>query len=126
MAARYELVIERTFNATHALRMADGRTEPMHGHDWHVAVCVGADALDAIDVVIDFHELEAMVAGVIRPWQHACLNDAPAFAGGNPSAERVAERIATLVEPQLPQRVRLLSVAVTEAPGCIARYRPGP
>jgi len=120
----YELAIERCFNATHALTMYDGQPEPMHGHDWRVVVTVAAPTLDQIDVVVDFHELESIVEQVLGRWQHGCLNDDDAFADCNPSAERVAERIALYVGERLPQRVTLISVAVTESPGCVAIYRP--
>jgi len=124
MTGNYELSIERTFNATHALTMYDGAPEPMHGHDWRVVVTVAAPTLDRIDVVMDFHELESLVGHVLGRWQHGCLNDDEAFADGNPSAERVAERVALDVGERLPERVKLISVAVTEAPGCVATYRP--
>jgi len=124
MTGSYELSIERTFNATHALTMYDGQPEPMHGHDWRVVVTLAAPMLDRIDVVMDFHELESIVEQLLDRWQHGCLNDDAAFADCNPSAERVAERIALHVGERLPDRVKLISVAVTEAPGCVARYRP--
>jgi 6-pyruvoyltetrahydropterin/6-carboxytetrahydropterin synthase len=124
MQGSFDLSIERTFNATHALKMYDGQLEPMHGHDWHVVVTLAAPTLDQIDVVVDFHEIEMILEQVLSPWQHACLNDDKAFAECNPSAERVAECIAEKVSEQLPDRVRLISVAVTEAPGCVATFRP--
>jgi len=124
MQGSFELTIERTFNATHALTMYDGQAEPMHGHDWGVSVTIASATLDQIDVVVDFHELESMLGQILGPWHHGCLNDDPAFAACNPSAERVAERIAQQMGPQLPDRVQLLSVSVTEAPGCVATYRP--
>ena len=120
----YELTIERTFNATHALRLYDGTVEPTHGHDWLVKLTISADRLDAIDVVIDFHVLERQLADVLVPMQHAHLNDLPAFASVNPSAERVAQHVADAMAAALPPHVALVSAAVTEAPGCVAVYRP--
>ncbi len=120
----YQLTIERTFNATHALRLHDGATEPAHGHDWLVKLTVAANRLDDIDVVVDFHVLEQQLADALAPMQHAHLNDLPAFASVNPSAERVAQHIADTVRAALPDHVQLASVAVTEAPGCVAVYRP--
>ncbi|MEO1235483.1 MAG: 6-carboxytetrahydropterin synthase [Planctomycetota bacterium] len=142
----FEATIERVFSAAHALRLPDGSMEPMHGHDWRVVVSVGSDELDAMDTVMDFHELERLVEGVVGPWRSGCLNELPPFAGQgaygggaggasgeasggkelaiNPSAERVAERVAWAVGGGLPERVWLRWVTVTEAPGCAARYRP--
>ena len=120
----YELTIERTFNAAHSLTLYDGEAEPLHGHDWRVVVHIAADELDRIGVVVDFHELERWVEEAVAPLRHTNLNELEAFAGGNPSAERVAEHLAGQITARLPERVRLLRVAVTEAPGCVATYVP--
>ncbi|MEM1107679.1 MAG: 6-carboxytetrahydropterin synthase [Planctomycetota bacterium] len=129
----YEATIESTFSAAHALRLPDGSLEPLHGHDWRVAVTVASAGLDAMDTVMDFHELEKLVEARVAPWRHQNLNAVAPFVGGegdiqglaiNPSAERVAEQIAAAVSVGLPEGVGLQEVSVGEAPGCIARYRP--
>lgn len=118
----YELRIERVFRASHALRLYDGQMEPMHLHAWRTLVYVRAAELDEIDVVIDFHQLERIVGDAVGRFEGASLNSHPAFEGVNPSAERVAERIFHDIAPQLPDRVELVKVTVTEAPGCRATY----
>ncbi|MEL7088594.1 MAG: 6-carboxytetrahydropterin synthase [Planctomycetota bacterium] len=127
----YEATIQLTFSAAHALRLPGGTLEPLHGHDWSVHVTVASEELDGMDTVMDFHQLERQVEAVIGPWRNGNLNALPPFStdGGetlevNPSAERVAERIAAVVGGGLPALVRLHGVAVGEAPGCVARYRP--
>ena len=120
----YEVGIERQFRAAHALRLADGQMEPMHTHDWLVTVNVAAPQLDAQDVVIDFHDLETSVDVILAELADRTLNELPPFAHASPSAERVAEHIASQLIPQLPQHVRLVRVTVTEAPGCMASYLP--
>lgn len=134
----YEATIEKRFSAAHALRLADGTFEPLHGHNWLVRVTVAAGDLDDMDTVMDFHELEKLVEQIIGPWRNRNLNEVPPFVGKaneddasvadglavNPSAERVAERIAWAVSGGLPEHVWLRSVGVGEAPGCVARYRP--
>ena len=120
----HEIRIERVFNASHALRLYDGSIEPSHGHDWRTFVHVRAETLDAIEVVMDFHELERIVGGVLADLHGRDLNQHAAFAQVNPSAERVAEHIYKSIEAQLPRdRVTLAKVTVTEAPGCRASYR---
>ncbi|MHB1156110.1 MAG: 6-pyruvoyl trahydropterin synthase family protein [Phycisphaerales bacterium] len=120
----YELTIERTFNATHALRLPDGSREPAHGHDWRVVVHVAADQLDACDMVVDFHLIERRLDEMLAPLQHTHLNDHPAFAKVNPSAERVAEHLARHMAEQLAaiKNAKVLKVSVTEAPGCAATF----
>jgi 6-pyruvoyltetrahydropterin/6-carboxytetrahydropterin synthase len=117
----YAIRIDRYFAATHALRLPDSRLEPVHGHGWSVAVTVCADELDDMDCVMDFHELERQLDGVIGPWDRKHLNEVEPFRSGvNPSAERVAETIAQALH--LPGRVRLERVEVGEATGCTAIY----
>ena len=119
----FELRIERRFFASHALRLYDGSFEPPHAHDWRVEVVVRAAKLDAIDVAIDFHELERIVAAALDPLRDTHLNDQPVFTGKNPSAERVAEHIHAAVASKLPEGVELVSATITEAPGCRATFR---
>ena len=127
----HEATIHRTFSAAHALRLPDGSLEPLHGHDWSVHVTVASEQLDEMDTVMDFHRLEELLDTVIAPWRNGNLNALPPFSPDdgatlevNPSAERVAERIAWAVSGGLPEPVWLHDVAVGEAPGCVARYRP--
>ena len=120
----HEIRIERRFNATHALRLYDGTMEPTHGHDWDVFIHVSAETLDAMETVMDFHELERIAAAVVGELDGTHLNDLDAFATTNPSAERVAEHLYRRIAGQLPEpdRVTLSRVTVTEAPGCRASY----
>jgi len=49
----YEATVEKTFCASHALKMPGGGSEPMHGHNWKVEVTIAARGLDAMDTVMD-------------------------------------------------------------------------
>jgi len=123
----YQITIEKVFAASHALRLPDGSYEPTHGHNWPVRITVGAEQLDAMDCVMDFHALERIVDDILAPFQSAHLNDVPPFSqdsrGINPSAERVAEHIGRCVAAKLPGHVALIEASVGEAPGCTAVYR---
>ena len=118
----FEITTTRTFSAAHQLRLYDGSLEPLHGHNWRVKVIVGAEALDAIGVVMDFHELDRLVDELIAPMHNRHLNDLPAFGSLNPSAENVAFYIGRAL--RLPNSVRLKSVEVWETDGNSAVYRP--
>jgi 6-pyruvoyltetrahydropterin/6-carboxytetrahydropterin synthase len=122
----YEVTICREFSAAHAIRLYDGTLEPVHGHNWSVRVTVGADKLDEIGVVMDFHLLEQSVDRLIETVHNRNLNDVSPFADGavNPTAEQVAHWLGDRVAAQLPAAVRLRLVEVGEAPGCLATYRP--
>lgn len=119
--SHFAIEVQGEFAATHQLRFPDGALEPLHGHQWHVVVRVAAGQLDALETVMDFHLLERLLDGLIAPWRQKHLNDlAPFRAGVNPSAERVAEHLGRTLAQELPATVRLVTVGVTEAPGCTA------
>ena len=125
----YEITVESIFAAAHAICLPDGTLEPVHGHNWPVAVTVAADELDDIETVCDFHLLQSLLNDALAPWQNNDLNQCEPFndgAGGlkiNPTAERVAWAIAEKITPGLPGNCKLVSVSVGEAPGCTATYR---
>lgn len=119
----FELTVERTFSAAHAIVIA-GERETVHGHDWRVRVTVAGEALDADGLLCDFHAVEAVLDDVLGPFHNADLNATPPFDHVNPTAEQVARHIADSVAAELPAGVRVASTAITEAPGCEAVYRP--
>ncbi len=117
----YEITIQREFCAAHAIRLYDGSLEPLHGHNWSVAVTVAAEKLDEIEVVMDFHELEKSLDQLLAQVNNRNLNDVLTV---NPTAERVAWWIGEHIGPTLPAHASLKTVIVGEAPGCTATYRP--
>jgi 6-pyruvoyltetrahydropterin/6-carboxytetrahydropterin synthase len=125
---RFEITVTRHFSAAHQLRLYDGSLEPVHGHNWRVQVRVAAERLDAIGVVMDFHELERLVDEFVRPMHNRHLNESPPFAenegGTNPSAENVALYVGRSVAARLPRGVSLVSVEVWETAEDSAVYRP--
>jgi len=102
----------RRFSAAHALKLYDGSLEPVHGHNWKVTVTVAGAKLDAIGVVMDFHELERLIDVIVLPLHNHHLNELPAFATLNPSAEHVALYISQTL--RLPAGISLVSVEVWE------------
>ena len=118
----YQLRIERTFSAAHAIEVR-GVREHVHGHDWRVAVTVGGPSLDADGLLVDFHDLERDLDAIVGRFRNRDLNRTPPFDRVNPTAELVAQFIAVQIAPTLPHGVRVESVSVGEAPGCTATYR---
>ena len=117
----FEISIRREFSASHQLKLYDGSMEPLHGHNWKVKVTVAAAKLDGMGVVMDFHELERIVDGIVGPMHNRHLNEVAAFATANPSAENVALHVGQKVT--LPSGVKLISVEVWETADCSAVYR---
>lgn len=122
----FEISVSKVFSAAHAIRLPDGSLEPVHGHNWSVQVTVASQQLDRIDTVMDFHDLERALDELLAKVNNRNLNDVEPFIGLriNSTAERVAWWIGTALQPGLPRGVKLVSVHVGEAPGCVAVYRP--
>ncbi|MEX0744345.1 MAG: 6-carboxytetrahydropterin synthase [Phycisphaeraceae bacterium] len=122
----FEITVEHTFAASHAIRLPDGSLEPLHGHNWQLTVTLQRDGLDAIETVFDFHALEHIVEQIAQPFHNRHLNDLPPFDTGSisPTAERVAWWVGTQVGQRLPDEVTLQCVRVSEAPRCWAAWRP--
>jgi 6-pyruvoyltetrahydropterin/6-carboxytetrahydropterin synthase len=131
----FAVTIRRRFVAAHAIRLPDGALEPIHEHDFDVRATVAAWELDAIDTVMDFHELQHLLDHILQPLKNQNLNQIAPFAtseGGklSPTAERIAQWLAdeliTALDalPHLRGRVRLTQLTLEEAPDCIATYIP--
>jgi 6-pyruvoyltetrahydropterin/6-carboxytetrahydropterin synthase len=120
----YEVTIRGWFAAAHQLRLTDGSLEPLHGHNWQVAVTWAGPKLDAMEVLVDFTALRPRLDALLAQMHDRNLNDLPPFRAWNPSAERVAEHVASHMAADLPAGVRLARVEVEEAPGCMAAFIP--
>lgn len=136
----YEIRVSTEFCAAHALIIA-GAIEPTHGHNFRVTLTLAGERLDADGLLVDFHAVERWLAAIVRPFTNNDLSKVPPFdAPGeqpgkyNASAERIAQHIGDAMIEILTREldkgtkergVRVVSVEVTEARGCIAVYRPG-
>jgi 6-pyruvoyltetrahydropterin/6-carboxytetrahydropterin synthase len=121
----FEASVSGKFVAAHQLRLASGALEPTHYHTWRVTVTFVGRELDQCGVLLDFDQIKPRLDELLALLFDRHLNELPAFAGRNPSAENVAKHIAEQLGGLLPEGVQLSCVEVQEAPGCVARYRPG-
>lgn len=123
----YELTVRRQFSAAHRLWNYPGRCVRLHGHTWLVEVAVAGDALDDYGMLIDFHELQQMVEGVISDLDHQFLNELAPFKGPgretNPTAENIARYIYRRLKPALKPGLKLVQVKIGESPDAWAAYR---
>src|SRR3954467_10045114 len=110
--AMHSLTLERLLHITHALRLYDGKYEPLHHHRWLVSVSVTAAQLDAIGAVMDFNELARLLDCTLAELDGKNLNKHPAFQDRNSSSEYVAEHIAGRLMTQLPEAVTLEAVSL--------------
>jgi 6-pyruvoyltetrahydropterin/6-carboxytetrahydropterin synthase len=122
----FEVTIEETFAAGHALRNYRGKCENVHGHNYRCQVTLEGAELDHIGLLVDFVELKRVVHGVLDRMDHQWLNEFPPFDVLNPSAENMARYIFEQVSEGLKTRegVRVGLVRLWETDTANATYRP--
>lgn len=122
----FEVTVQQTFAAGHALRNYHGKCENVHGHNYRIEVKVQGEQLDAIGLLVDFVELKRVMKGVIDYLDHQFINDLEPFDKVNPSAENIAkffhDRISEGLETDNP--VTVAEVKVWETDTSSAVYRP--
>ena len=62
----YEIAVNCTFNATHAVTVG-GVQEELHDHDWRVVATVAGESLDEEGLLIDFLELQRLLNAAVSP-----------------------------------------------------------
>ena len=122
----FEVTIEETFAAGHALRNYRGKCENVHGHNYRAEVTLRGAELDAIGLLVDFVELKRVVHAVLDRMDHQWLNDLPPFDALNPSAENMAKYIYDEVSAGLKTKagVRVACVRLWETDTASAAYFP--
>ncbi|HID97134.1 MAG TPA: 6-carboxytetrahydropterin synthase QueD [Thermodesulfobacteriaceae bacterium] len=114
----FDVFIKTHFSAAHFLRNYPGDCENLHGHNWDVEVVVRTEALNEIDVGIDFRDLKKIVYSIMDELDHTNLNEHPGFQEINPSSERLAQYIFDRLDSQLDRYsgVEPAQVTVCETP----------
>jgi 6-pyruvoyltetrahydropterin/6-carboxytetrahydropterin synthase len=120
----FQISVQAEFCAAHAI-VINRRREPVHGHNWRVTATLEGKDLDDNGLLCDFHLVERGLREITTAMNNASLNDLPPFSRDtNPTAENVARHIgeSLIASLKLPSGVRLVSISLTEAPGCVATY----
>lgn len=97
----YILTVETDFSSAHQLRGYQGKCENLHGHNWAVTLCVSGSALNEAGLLIDFHDLKAILHRTCDRYDHKNLNDIPPFDTINPSSENIARVMAQIISDEL-------------------------
>jgi 6-pyruvoyltetrahydropterin/6-carboxytetrahydropterin synthase len=122
----FEVTVEETFAAGHALRNYHGKCENVHGHNYRVRITLEGARLDEAGLLVDFVHLKTVVRDVIERLDHTFLNDVAPFDVLNPSAENMAkyfyEEVARGLDAGAPARVS--AVELWETDTASATYRP--
>ena len=126
----FEVSVEHTFAAGHALRNYKGKCENVHGHNYRVQVLVRGEKLDQTGMLADFVDLKRLLRAISEPLDHVFLNDMEPFTTVNPSSENLAVYIYEKMRDGLTQvtgheSVEVAEVKVWETEIQSATYRPG-
>ena len=110
-----------SFDAAHWLpNVPEGhKCKRLHGHTYGVTLAVEGPVDDVMGWVLDFGEIKAAFAPLLKRLDHHCLNEIDGLE--NPTAEVLAAWIFGELKPALPL---LRDVAVRETPTTEAVFRP--
>jgi len=122
----FEVSVEHTFAAGHALRNYRGKCENVHGHNYRVQITLRGEKLDATGMLADFVELKRILRAISEPLDHVFINDLPPFTTLNPTAENMAWYFCEKLQEQLGAQnpVEVAEVKVWETDIQSATYRP--
>lgn len=125
----FELKVKTRFAGAHQLAMVGQKCENLHGHNWHVEVCVRGDRLNSAGVLADFGDIKRAVRAVVdEELDHKFLNELPAFEGEQPTSERIAVyiagRVQSFLDKELKEAVRVSRVMAWESDDACAIYTP--
>lgn len=124
----YEICVAVSFHAAHFLREYEGKCAHLHGHTWRVKAAVSGDSLSHAGMVMDFHDLKALLEKTVALLDHACLNDLEPFDHASPTSENIARHVYGALKEGLGSSapgVRLSWVSVSESPDTEVIYREG-
>jgi 6-pyruvoyltetrahydropterin/6-carboxytetrahydropterin synthase len=122
----FEVTVEETFAAGHALRNYHGKCENLHGHNYRIQVTLQGAELDSIGLLVDFVQVKKSLQTVVDRLDHQFLNDLAPFDKLNPSAENIARYFYDEISGGLSDdgRVTLRQIKIWETDTTSATYWP--
>src|ERR1700722_5192432 len=122
----FEVSIEHTFAAGHALRHYRGKCENVHRHNYRVQVGIRGERLGGGGLLGDCTELKRLLRSISEPLDHVFLNDIEPFTTLNPSAENIAWYICDKMQQGIVQEnpIEVAEVKGWETDIQSAPYRP--
>src|SRR5258708_2238154 len=121
----YEVSVEQTFAAAHALRGYRGACENVHGHNFRVRALIQGEKLNELGFLVDFVFVEGLLRELTGRLDHRFLNEVAPFDVRNPTAENLAEYFCEGLSRGLQgQAVGVREVTVWENDSMSASYFP--
>ncbi|HVB33620.1 MAG TPA: 6-carboxytetrahydropterin synthase QueD [Patescibacteria group bacterium] len=124
----FEIYVEGSFSAGHALRGYKGKCENPHGHNYKVRLTMEGPTLDRTGLLCDFSSLKQSMREVMSGLDHKYLNDQAPFDERNPSAENLAKYFYDETARRFPPQAdgpKIKNVTVWETDTAAATYWPG-
>ncbi len=122
----FEVSVEDSFAAGHALRGYRGKCENPHGHNYKVRITLAGESLDQLGLLYDFKDLKTVMNEIIERLDHQFLNDIEPFRRLNPSAENMAryfyQEMNQRLQASTDGRVRVIRVKLWETDTTTATY----
>lgn len=121
---KFEIGITAEFESAHSLAGDFGPATRLHGHTYKVEVRAEAPDIDSTGTFYDIGSLRAQVDSVLEPLHYRNLNEVPALADTNTTAETLAQYIFNKMAPVVRAAgVDGLKVTVWESSSSFASYR---
>ena len=123
----FQVSVDESFSAGHALRGYKGKCENVHGHNYKLRVTLEGPELDSIGLLYDFTHLKRVIRDLVCRVDHQFLNEMAPFDVINPSAENLAKYFYEETTRQMngmPDGARVASITVWETDTTSATYQP--
>ena len=125
----FELKVKTRFAGAHQLTMVGQKCENLHGHNWHIEVCVTGEKLNSAGVLADFGDIKKAVRAIVKgELDHKFLNDLKMFEGVQPTSERIAvyiaQRVQTLLDQGPNEGINVSRVMAWESDDACATFFP--
>ena len=121
----YIVAVRQDFVAQHFLLSADAGSEgEWHSHSYKVEVQLEGENLDEHGYLCDITEIKSSMEALLAKYRDKTLNDAPEFAGLNPSLEHFARIFCQSLAAQIQApNLRAITVRMWEDENAWAAYR---
>jgi 6-pyruvoyltetrahydropterin/6-carboxytetrahydropterin synthase len=119
----FTICVRSHYDSAHFIREYNGKCERLHGHRYEVEAALGFDTLGSGGIAFDFTDAKKVLREITEELDHENLNELPAFATLETSAENQARYIYETLKARLGDvGEHLLYVRVWETPNQWAQY----
>ncbi|MQA91565.1 MAG: 6-carboxytetrahydropterin synthase QueD [Gemmatimonas sp.] len=119
----YTISVKSHYDAAHFIRDYNGKCERLHGHRYEVEVALAFEGLGRGGIAYDFSDAKRHLREITGELDHQNLNELPAFAEIESSAENQARFIYEAMKRRLGEiGPNLLYARVWETPNQWAQY----